>query len=365
VRPACQKSKLKALEALRGLAALYVFVHHLHFSPNKGIGSLLYFGQEAVVLFFLLSGFVIHLSVSGKGGSSASSYIRSRARRIFPVFMVALLISYFSACIIAEKVLPIRPVELTGNLLMLQDAKNLKPGVLFQPYYGNSPLWSLSYEWWFYIAFVPLFLWRVVKESHQLPLAVGFSVFGFLTFQFLNNPFSLYLSYLAIWWAGVEVSKEFVASDAVSFRGQARVLGGLGLMSVLWGAVAWNSYYSGDELSLGVYPVLPVRHYMAAVVVVLVGLVWNRFSFIGFSRSIGMFSCIAPVSYFLYVAHQPIINVVTHWLAGVPLLVIGAVSLVLTVSLGWIIEVGLFGKRALRAERGETQRVSRTFAAGN
>ena len=50
--------KLQRLEAVRGVAALYVVIAH-SITPTPFILS---FGQEAVIVFFLLSGFVIEYS---------------------------------------------------------------------------------------------------------------------------------------------------------------------------------------------------------------------------------------------------------------------------------------------------------------
>lgn len=58
-----KKNRLEKLEAVRGFAALYVVFFHL--LPQKillfglNIGILFRFGPEAVIVFFVLSGFVI------------------------------------------------------------------------------------------------------------------------------------------------------------------------------------------------------------------------------------------------------------------------------------------------------------------
>ena len=58
-----RKPRLERLEALRGFAALYVVFFHI--LPQKiyllglDIGALFRFGPEAVIVFFVLSGFVI------------------------------------------------------------------------------------------------------------------------------------------------------------------------------------------------------------------------------------------------------------------------------------------------------------------
>jgi peptidoglycan/LPS O-acetylase OafA/YrhL len=58
--------KINILEAVRGGAALYVFLGHFIISLIVNKNSLFLipfrFGQEAVILFFLMSGFVIELS---------------------------------------------------------------------------------------------------------------------------------------------------------------------------------------------------------------------------------------------------------------------------------------------------------------
>ena len=59
------KSRLWKLEGVRGFAALYVLIHHLSHPliGQSGLKALPFrFGQEAVIVFFLISGFVIEYS---------------------------------------------------------------------------------------------------------------------------------------------------------------------------------------------------------------------------------------------------------------------------------------------------------------
>ena len=55
--------KLTKLEAIRGFASVYVVLHHVFgkglIIAGKDFSFLFRFGQESVILFFLLSGFVI------------------------------------------------------------------------------------------------------------------------------------------------------------------------------------------------------------------------------------------------------------------------------------------------------------------
>ena len=81
--------KILEFEFLRGFAAFYVFFHHTVFQfniieKNSILGKLFSFGQEAVMLFFLLSGYVIALSLM-KRKYSFYEYLKHRFLRIYPI----------------------------------------------------------------------------------------------------------------------------------------------------------------------------------------------------------------------------------------------------------------------------------------
>ena len=94
------KAKLQKLEMLRGFAALYVFATHFVparvLSKESGMGFVFRFGQEAVMLFFLLSGFVIYYSTAKQGDKSFRPYFARRLRRIYPIYLIALALSFAS-----------------------------------------------------------------------------------------------------------------------------------------------------------------------------------------------------------------------------------------------------------------------------
>ncbi|MGO8746863.1 MAG: acyltransferase family protein [Thermoguttaceae bacterium] len=83
------------LEAIRGFAATYVILHHAHLTERSEVRALLSFGQEAVILFFLLSGFVIYYaSLRGVGLLRFGVYFSHRFRRIWPTFLISLALAY-------------------------------------------------------------------------------------------------------------------------------------------------------------------------------------------------------------------------------------------------------------------------------
>jgi len=145
------KHQLQKLEALRGFAALYVLVHHISSSylglKTSIVGLPFRFGQEAVMVFFLLSGFVIHYSFQLSSRHCFAEYLIKRTRRIYPIFIIALFLSLLvsllnSAHLIREEVV----TSFFGNILMLQDHPG-RPTPWILPFCGNDPLWSLAYEW--------------------------------------------------------------------------------------------------------------------------------------------------------------------------------------------------------------------------
>ena len=153
-------NKILEFEFLRGIAAFYVFFHHTLFQfniieKNSLLGKLFSFGQEAVMLFFLLSGYVIALSLIKKD-YSFSEYFKHRFLRIYPILLFVMIVSIILKFLNND--LNIDFYSFIINLLMLQDIGSLKPGTFAEPFLGNSPLWSLTYEWWFYMIFFVHFI---------------------------------------------------------------------------------------------------------------------------------------------------------------------------------------------------------------
>ncbi|HVT36011.1 MAG TPA: acyltransferase family protein, partial [Nevskiaceae bacterium] len=201
------RSHLWRLDAVRGFAAFYVFLSH---ARPLGPVALYQYGQEAVILFFLLSGFVIDYSTfSGGRALVVRTYLIHRVRRIYPLLLVSLLLGYLSACVAAQGWAPPRLFSLVMNLLMFQDVAHLKRGVFANTYYGVTPLWSLAYEWWFYLLFIPMCLRLRTGDAARTVVAGTISAIAFVLYQAWPNQPCLYLSYFIIWWCGVSLAREY------------------------------------------------------------------------------------------------------------------------------------------------------------
>jgi peptidoglycan/LPS O-acetylase OafA/YrhL len=84
------------LDLIRFFAAIAVFVNHLSLNPfTKGIvpRQLSTYGDAAVIIFFVLSGYVIAYVVSAKE-RTALLYFSSRAARLYSVVFIALLLTF-------------------------------------------------------------------------------------------------------------------------------------------------------------------------------------------------------------------------------------------------------------------------------
>lgn len=322
-------NKLIGLEAIRGLAALYVVLHHAQILPNAGIGRILYFGQEAVIVFFLLSGFVIAFSTAGKE-ISAKDYIKSRAIRIYPIFIASILISY---ALYNDKQDPDLIKKIIGNLLMLQDVSALKNGVWFDTLFGNSPTWSLAYEWWFYLLFIPLGLKRNVP--HWVPASLA--LIGVISYQIQPNQISLYLGYFYIWWTGASMGAEFKRTGEISFREQRLNLTLLLIVAIAWWIPAIVEIKSQHQFQIGVSPLLQARHHTTALIFSIITTSWGH-RFIQSPRKIfALFAKIAPISYALYLTHKPIMGWVSDNLTNNPVQYL-AITLLICIPISWFLE---------------------------
>lgn len=196
------------LDLMRGLAALMVLLWHwrnLYFVDFDPAGAtwparifyfLTGFGHEAVMVFFVLSGYFIGASVLkavGAGRWSWKQYLLNRSTRLYVVLIPALVLgacwdslgmalfgdrTFYSGDLarwgrviidfpVAERLT--WPVGL-GNALFLQD-------IHVPPFGSNGPLWSLSYEWWYYMLFPLLILLgapgSLGRKAFQLALLVA------------------------------------------------------------------------------------------------------------------------------------------------------------------------------------------------
>lgn len=295
---------IAGLDAGRATAALYVVIHHVSNASawTAAMKAPFKFGQEAVIVFFLLSGFVMFANERTRASQPVGYYLR-RLRRIYPPLLVAMLTSTLVAWSNGDLAAQFSVEQLTGTLAALQDIPFLKPGVIVEPYLQNEPLWSLSYELAFYLVF-PLVL-AAWKSSAQLTThAVGLACCAlYVSFALFPNHFSLVGAYFLLWWAGAMAANAYLAGDR-----DLRALGATYLWLLALCAVAFCVALAVGYENAVVYPGLPLRHFVGAAILLAIGFgAPGRWAASASMRFGALFSAAASVSYGIYVLHFPLL----------------------------------------------------------
>lgn len=149
------------LDLLRFVAALAVFMLHASFERFSGglpfFWRFAIFGNDAVMLFFVLSGFVI-AHVAGREADSPRGYAAARLARLWSVCVPALGLTVLLDGIgiqlapgLYDFTLYAYDHPVARTLASLLFANELWFWSL-QPF-SNTPYWSVGYEFWYYVLF--------------------------------------------------------------------------------------------------------------------------------------------------------------------------------------------------------------------
>jgi len=252
--PNQHKSDTLFLDGIRGFAAFYVMVGHSRWLLWEGytlgysqhpdqynwlettivhVLSSFRYGHEAVLLFFVLSGFVIHLRYAQYLKSDNQHqfdfvpFFLRRLKRIMPPLLLALLLTFIIDQIGLYLKLPIYSsatpyssinqnitpnhnwLILGGNLLFLMK--------FYVPVFGtNGPLWSLAYEWWFYMLYPLMYIF--LKRSFTISTLIVFSLYLLVSVIPIKNVllaeiFSLY----PCWWLGTLLAEIYSGRSKIKF----------------------------------------------------------------------------------------------------------------------------------------------------
>jgi peptidoglycan/LPS O-acetylase OafA/YrhL len=167
-----EPARLRSIDALRGIAAMGVVLYHsveqsarilpdnLLRYPVKLIQTVSSFGYIGVFLFFVISGFCIHLQwARGRAAGTIpsihfGSFWKRRIRRLYPPYLIALaLYLALTAWTVGIDVSHFFIYDVVMHLLMLH---NLDPHTCYSI---NGVFWTLAIEEQLYLAyFLLLFL---------------------------------------------------------------------------------------------------------------------------------------------------------------------------------------------------------------
>ena len=162
--------RLEALDLLRFMAAVSVVLYHYLFRgwQNNEFFSVRFdrggedfrYGYLGVELFFVISGFVIPLSCDGR---SPREFVQSRITRLYPAYVLAVLLTWGVTSLFGSRTLHFSIVEMLVKLTMFQQFLGVRN--------VDGVYWTLTRELLFYV-FIYLCLWRGWARRIEVPLAI-------------------------------------------------------------------------------------------------------------------------------------------------------------------------------------------------
>ncbi|MBL66011.1 MAG: hypothetical protein CML14_07495 [Puniceicoccaceae bacterium] len=306
------------LDIFRLFAAIAVFLGHTNFywfffGNYSGLGPQN--GQDYVIIFFVLSGFVISWSIDRKKEYHFKQYLFDRMVRLWSVALPALclgaVLDHFGRSINPQTYGSIFSADYLSfkyliSSLFLHESWffSVRPGT-------NAPFWSLSYEFFYYLIFGAFALLPTLKSK----LLVG------LAFSLVAGPKVLIL--LPCWLIGCLSywgCKKLRSNALVSLAILVSSL--YFLISTLAGR--WVSWSPTDFPGLGVPPLFYSAKYLDDYAIALaLGLLLLSLSrwFSLEMRPIGRLSTLvrtcSKCSFSLYAIHFPLMAFVSaNWAGG-------------------------------------------------
>lgn len=172
------RGHIPALQSLRGLAALVVLLHHASFvfATSPGFRSALETAlnaHAAVVIFFVLSGFVLSRSL-GDAPLNRRGVMRfwlRRGFRIYPAAWAACVLAIILMTVLAD--VPTRNAsDWFGAMLSLArlDASNIITNLIVLKTTLVPPLWSVRME--LAMSLLMPLIWGLVRRGFAVPLLV-------------------------------------------------------------------------------------------------------------------------------------------------------------------------------------------------
>jgi peptidoglycan/LPS O-acetylase OafA/YrhL len=187
-------SYINSLTGLRGMAAFIVFISHC---ANQGMLPAIFsngFGQMGVMLFFILSGFLMGHLYLGKDANRGNikRYLIARVGRIFPLYFLLIFLSVLiSITVYPDFHYNITELNIVLRALLFIDA----------PY----EFWTIPVEVQFYVVFIAF--WLLYQRHTSKPLMILFvaltAIPSIILFPRLGYVPALFSSYSFTFFIGI------------------------------------------------------------------------------------------------------------------------------------------------------------------
>ena len=278
------------LDALRGLAILLVLLFHFSTRyeekyPLHGFTGSMFlkftFGWIGVHLFFMISGFIIYLTIQQKNGPI--DFLVARLSRLLPPFWGAIALILLLEFIHA----PLFGVQgrydfatTIFNIMMIPDILHVS--------FLDGAFWSLFVEVKFYIFFA--ILWKLIDLRKSMTFYVSYGILLLLA-SFHNIvvrvPLGEHFDYFLIFWTGIAACKVLYEKMPVWVYA---------LITALTTASTLGLYTNGPELVIGI-PIFSSLFIIHAHI--------SQKS-PNFTKMFSPLSRLGRISYSYYLIHQPV-----------------------------------------------------------
>ena len=315
------------LDLIRGLAAIAVLLYHVryrfffdyHDITTPSYFSFVFytlssFGHDAVMIFFVLSGYFISATVLRDHVANRWSWKRdfvSRLTRLYLVLLPGLLLTIFwdglGLAFYADS--PIysgapRPwlhdffpvMERLNSYTFVANTLFLQMIQAF-PFGSNAPLWSLSYEFWFYVLF-PLAGCALAQPIRMTKLVVYLTFFIVVLLVIGKNI----ILYFPIWLLGTAVC----LLPQVSFLKRKQSLMTTCIALSLFCGIVMVTHI-GTLKSLLYNSVLFIDYLTATTFAILLYYMLHNQSLADRGTYAKVSKWLANFSYTLYVVHMPVL----------------------------------------------------------
>jgi peptidoglycan/LPS O-acetylase OafA/YrhL len=319
-----QKNNFLWLDLVRGLAALIVFTGHLRIICFKEVSlseiglfaKLFYFvtgyGHQAVVIFFVLSGFFIIKSIDESARANKwnfSNYSINRLSRLWTVLIPALLIGfvidrfgfhffpstlgyteqikYFEGLNARES---LNASVFIGNVSFLQ-------GILVPTLGFNTPTWTLPYEFWYYVLFPVLYF--LVYPKYSLYTRMAFSLLATGVFIIVGSEIAIYFLVWLMGGVSFIIYKKLSAGFSLASFLKYFILLAFGFILIMIRFKLSPLFFNDFTLAISFGLLIPVLCTWDIKMPVLKKLA----------------AYLSNVSYTLYLTHLPLCMFITSWLS--------------------------------------------------
>lgn len=332
---------LASLTRMRFFAALWVVVYHWRAPWSVDIDALTQLfamGRFGVDLFFILSGFVLtHVYVAQReqGHFDFPNFIIARFARIWPLHVATIIMLAIVGLAASQLNLPFDAerfavADLPANILMVH-AWGFAPNLSW-----NGPSWSISAEWFAYLAF-PAYLMAAIRLKHRPWVLLSIAVVMFFMLDRVHlQLFGETLPMATERYGVIRIIPEFLIGVALYRLGQAyrlpRTTARLALLGTVF-VYLWAAHAAWDDRLIAL---------LGAPLIFLLAELDRCAS----EQDSGVLTYLGDISYAVYMLHVPFFMVGFNVLQDV----FGAVQDTMSTGLFLVLLVLMVGLSALTYE---------------